>query len=232
MINENPNSFAARASLVRERVAAACSRAGRSLEEVRIMAVTKTYDLGVISEAVAEGWCLLGENRVQEAREKIQKATFAADWELIGHLQSNKVNTAVPLFSRIQSVDSLKLARRLAKAAEENQKVLPVLLQSNTGGDEGKFGVAPEEAEELGAFLRETPHLRWDGLMTIAPLEGGRSAARRAFAALRHLRDDLETRLQCSLPELSMGMSGDLEEAVEEGSTLVRIGSALFGERG
>ncbi|MCH8475316.1 MAG: YggS family pyridoxal phosphate-dependent enzyme [Opitutales bacterium] len=213
------------------RVFKACEAAGRSPSEVEIMAVSKTHPLSTVAAAAKIGWGVFGENRVQEAQDKIEKAEFDARWELIGHLQSNKASAAVRLFDRIQSVDSLKLARRLDRLATEAGKPQRILLQVNTGRDEGKFGVLPENVTEMVDFLGTASSLLWEGFMTIAPLEGGRSRARQAFADLRALADTIRTETNLSLPTLSMGMSGDLEEAINEGSTQVRIGSALFGTR-
>lgn len=214
------------------RVKLACQQAGRSPAEVEIMAVSKTNPLEKIAQASQLGWKVFGENRVQEAKDKIVNADFSARWELIGHLQSNKAALAVQLFDRIQSVDSLKLAKKLDRFAGEAQKRQRVLLQVNTGRDEGKFGLLPEEVQPVVDYLTAAEFLVWEGFMTIAPLEGGRGVARRAFADLRELASDYRQQTGLALPVLSMGMSGDLEEAVSEGSTQVRIGSALFGERG
>ncbi|MCC5788091.1 MAG: YggS family pyridoxal phosphate-dependent enzyme [Opitutales bacterium] len=217
--------------MVQARVVKACEAASRSPSEVEIMAVSKTHPLSRIAAAGQLGWGVFGENRVQEAKEKIEQADFTARWELIGHLQSNKAGAAVRLFDRIQSVDSLKLARRLDRLAEEAGHPQRILLQVNTGRDEGKFGVLPEDVAEVVDFLATAAFLRWEGFMTIAPLEGGRSRARQAFADLREMAARIRVETSLPLPVLSMGMSGDLEEAILEGSTQVRIGSALFGER-
>jgi pyridoxal phosphate enzyme (YggS family) len=175
----------------------------------------------------------VGENRVQEAVEKrAAMAASALRWELIGHLQSNKAKLAVLHFERIQSVDSEKLLTALDRAAANLGKKLPVLLQINAGNDPAKFGAEPADAPRLLEHALTLPHLQVDGLMTIAPLSSDPAVARRTFANLRRIRDDLATRFGVPLRELSMGMSGDLDHAIAEGSTLVRVGSALYGPRG
>lgn len=195
------------------------------------MAVTKRFPLEVAASAVDAGLTLLGENRVQEGVEKIKHADFAARWELIGHLQSNKAPLAAEHFDRIQSVDSVKLARRLARFAEEIGKKLPILLQVNTGEDPGKFGFATKEVQPALESLLQLDSLQVDGLMTIAPLPPNRDTAKSAFDALRDLRDRLAESMDHTMPELSMGMSYDLEAAIAAGSTCLRVGSALFGQR-
>lgn len=177
----------------------------------------------------------MGENRVQEGVEKRALAQAAIHWELIGHLQSNKARLAAQHFDRVQSVDSEKLLNQLDRAAAENAKVLPVLLQINAGNDPAKFGADLADAPRLLEVALSRPQLRVDGLMTIAPL-GTTPAetaelARRTFVNLRTLRDELAAKFSTPLRELSMGMTGDLEIAVEAGSTLVRVGTALFGAR-
>jgi len=173
----------------------------------------------------------VGENRVQEAVDKQPQATSAVAWELIGHLQSNKARLAAQHFSRVQSVDSLKLVEILDRAAGELGKTLPVLLQVNAGLDPAKSGVEPGEAAGLLGAALGRRNLRVEGLMTVAPLSDDPAVARRTFAGLRAIRDRLVSETGAALPVLSMGMSGDMDEAVAEGSTLVRIGSALFGPR-
>ncbi len=223
--------FRANLSALKDRMADACDRSGRDPDSVILLPVTKTHPAEAAWLAHRAGLSAVGENRVQEAEGKIPAGPESLRWELIGHLQSNKTRQAAALFHRIQSVDSAKLLRRLNDAATELGKRLPVLLQFNTGGDPGKFGAEAAEADALLETALACPALQLDGLMTIAPLEGGREAARRAFAALRELRDRLQASGGVPLPVLSMGMSGDLEEAIAEGSTLIRVGSALYGQR-
>lgn len=216
-------------SLIRE----ACQAAGRSPDEVTLMAVTKTQPVAVLRAAQEAGLGLFGENRVQEAVEKIAACGGSpAQWELIGHLQSNKVRPAVEHFDRIQSVDRAKLAIALDRqAALQGRDVLPILLQVNAGEDPAKFGCRVEEAPALVETIFGLERLRLDGFMTIAPLDENPAVARRAFARLRRLRDQLAESWGQPFGVLSMGMSGDLAEAIAEGSTLVRVGSALFGAR-
>ncbi len=210
---------------------AACIRAGRPAAEVRLLAVTKTHPAAAAEYAARYGLRAVGENRVQEGMEKRAQCTMPLAWELIGHLQSNKAKLAVAHFDRVQSVDSEKLLRVLAQAAEAQSKTLPVLLQINAGNDPAKFGAEPADAPRLLELALTLPALRVEGLMTIAPLSEDRDVARRTFANLRTIRDTLSAQFGVSLPELSMGMSGDLAEAIAEGSTLVRVGTALFGQR-
>jgi len=198
---------------------------------VRLLAVTKTHPAAAAEYAARYGLRAVGENRVQEGMEKRAQCTAPLAWELIGHLQSNKAKLAVAHFDRVQSVDSEKLLRVLAQAAEAQSKTLPVLLQINAGNDPAKFGAEPTDAPRLLELALTLPALRVEGLMTIAPLSEDRDVARRTFANLRTIRDALSAQFGVALPELSMGMSGDLAEAIAEGSTLVRVGTALFGQR-
>lgn len=218
-------------AILRDRMQRACDRCGRRPETVKLMAVTKRFPLEFAAEAHAAGLTLLGENRVQEGVEKIREAAFPARWELIGHLQSNKAQLAAQHFDRIQSVDSLKLARRLDRFAGESGKRLPILLQINTGRDPGKFGLEVEQVENVLEKILQLDSIQVDGFMTIAPLPPLMDTAKRAFDALRLLRDQLAGRLGESFTELSMGMSFDLEAAIEAGSTCVRVGTGIFGER-
>ncbi len=240
--SDNYSDFSSRLATVRARVAAACRSTGRDPASVEILPVTKNHP-PVAAEAVARaGLRAVGENRVQEGVAKRAAADPAVHgierlaWELIGHLQTNKAILAAAHFDRVQSVDSEKLLRHLNRAAGELGKQLPVLLQINAGTDPAKVGAALAIAPQLLEAALACNHLRVDGLMAIAPLgatpvETAAHAAR-TFGNLRELRDTLTARYGTSLRELSMGMSGDLEAAVAAGSTLVRIGTALFGVRG
>jgi pyridoxal phosphate enzyme (YggS family) len=228
--------FPARLVAVRARVAAACRAAGRDPAEVAILPVTKTFPANAALAAAAAGLRAVGENRVQEGVAK--RAACAAPglaWELIGHLQSNKAALAVAHFDRVQSVDSERLLTQLDRAAAGRARPFPVLLQVNAGHDPAKFGADPAAAPRLLEVALRCPHLHVEGLMTVAPLGGTPAAtaalAARTFDALRELRDALASRLGVPLRELSMGMSGDLEPAIAAGSTLVRVGAALFGVR-
>lgn len=224
-------TFRRQADAVREKIAEACMQAGRNPAEVRLLAVTKTHPAAAVEYAARYGLDAVGENRVQEAVAKRAQCKAPIRWELIGHLQSNKASLAATAFDRIQSVDNVKLLVLLDRAAGEHGRRFRVLLQINAGHDPAKFGAEPSEAPRLLEAALALPHLQVDGLMTIAPLSEDPSVARRTFATLRQLRDDLATRTGAQLRELSMGMSGDLASAVAEGSTLVRVGTALFGAR-
>jgi PLP dependent protein len=230
-MDNHTHSLTKNLGTLNERIEAACKQSDRPREAVKLMAVTKRFPLEIAASAVQAGLSLLGENRIQEAVEKIQKATFDARWELIGHLQSNKAQLAVQHFDAIQSVDSLKLARRLNRFSEEIGKELPILLQVNTGEDPGKFGFNTAETEGALEQILDLEALKVEGLMTIAPLPATLESAKAAFESLRKLRDQLTENTGNPLPELSMGMSGDLEAAIAEGSTCIRVGSALFGQR-
>jgi pyridoxal phosphate enzyme (YggS family) len=228
-------SIAENLARVRERVASAAHRAGRGESEVKLMAVCKTFPADAIRDAYVAGQRLFGENRVQEFAEKAPRVADLAEPEmhLIGHLQSNKANKAAELFHAVDSVDSLKLAERLNAAAERLGKQLPVLIEVNVGGEEAKSGVDPTE-EAVGAILAAVPSLaslEFRGLMTVPPYTEDPEAARPYFRRLRELRDEVAKRRGIQLQELSMGMSHDFEVAIGEGSTCVRVGTAIFGER-
>ncbi len=227
--------FARRADNVRAAIGEACAEIGRMPSEVELLAVTKTHPAAAAEFAARYGLRAVGENRVQEGVDKQAQSKAQVAWELIGHLQSNKARLAAEHFSRVQSVDSEKLLNHLDRAAGELGKTLPVLLQINAGNDPAKFGADVADAPKLLECALSKSHLRVDGLMTIAPLGAspGETAehARRTFAALRSLRDDLTGRFGTPLKELSMGMTHDLALAVAAGSTMVRVGTALFGAR-
>jgi pyridoxal phosphate enzyme (YggS family) len=223
--------FVCRAVAIRARMDAACALAGRDPLGVELLAVTKNHPPAAAEYAARHGLRAVGENRVQEGVEKRALTTAAVAWELIGHLQSNKARLAARHFDRVQSVDSAKLVQQLDRAAAELGKTLPILLQVNAGNDPAKHGADPAEAGRLLEQALAGKNLRVDGLMTIAPFSPDPSVARRTFASLRDLRDRLAAGFGVPLRELSMGMSGDLAEAIAEGSTLVRIGTALYGAR-
>jgi len=222
---------------IRERIANAARRAGRNPADVALMAVTKTQPAGRIVEAYAAGQRLFGENRVQEFAEKFGALAelHDAEFHMIGHLQSNKVTKTAEIFAAVDSVDSAKLAERLNAAAERAGKTLGVLIEINSGGEAVKSGVAPDSAEleQILAAAADWPHLRIRGLMTVPPFTDDPEGARPYFRQLRELRERLAGRKLpgVSLDVLSMGMSHDFEVAIEEGSTCVRIGTAIFGER-
>lgn len=216
---------------VRRRIASAARKAGRDPALVKLVAVSKTVDLERIKEARDAGQITFGENYLQEARGKIEVLGKAAIWHFIGHLQSNKAKAAVALFELIHGVDSLKLARALDAAAAQAGKVQDILIQVNLGGEETKSGASPEAAPALLREIARLPRLRVAGLMTMPPWFTDPEAVRPYFRGLRELRERLLQLEICPLPELSMGMSGDFEAAIEEGATLVRIGTAIFGRR-
>ena len=224
-------TFQDRVGILQQRMAAACRRAGRDPATVALLPVTKTLPAAAAEYAARQGLPAVGENRVQEGVNKRSLVTGPLRWELIGHLQSIKARLAAAHFDRIQSVDSEKLLVALNRAAAELGKQVPLLLQINAGMDPAKFGAEPEAAPRLLEVALTQPHLVVDGLMTIAPLSEDPAVAVRTFARLRAIRDDLARQFGRPLRELSMGMSGDLEAAIAEGSTLVRIGSALYGPR-
>lgn len=223
--------FESNLAAVQERIELACRASGRIVSEVTLLPVTKNHPLDAVQFAARAGLAAVGENRVQEAQYKKDSYSGEMRWELIGHLQSNKAKQAVGLFDRIQSVDSLKLLHRLNGFAGECGKTLPILIQCNAGEDPNKFGFKLESMGEALESALEADFLQPEGLMTIAPLDDDPEVARRSFEALRALRDDLQQRFACHLPELSMGMTGDLEEAIAAGSTQIRVGTALFGSR-
>ncbi|HEY2329238.1 MAG TPA: YggS family pyridoxal phosphate-dependent enzyme [Verrucomicrobiae bacterium] len=223
--------FAENLNSIRQRIAAACQRAGRAENSVTLLAVSKSHPPETIRAAVECGQLLFGENKIQEAKAKIPLCPGKARWQFIGHLQSNKVRDAVELFEMIQGVDSLSIAREISKRAGQAAKTLPVLLEVNVAGEGSKFGYAPErllaELDELNALPRIEVH----GLMAIPPHAAVPEKARPYFQKLRGLKMKCEQILGTPLPQLSMGMSGDFEVAIEEGATLVRVGTALFGDR-
>jgi pyridoxal phosphate enzyme (YggS family) len=225
------NPIAKNLEEVRAAIASAARRAGRDPGSVRLVAVSKTVDLERIRAAIDAGQELFGENYLQEARDKIAALGRRVGWHLVGHLQSNKARGAVELFDLIHAVDRGKLAGALDAAAARLGKVQDVLIQVNQGGEATKFGVAPEAAPALLKEVACLPHLRVLGLMTMPPWFPDPEAARPYFRALRELRDHLRGLTGLPLAELSMGMSGDFAVAVEEGATLVRVGTAIFGPR-
>lgn len=209
---------------VEARIAAACARAGRERGDVQLIAVTKTFPAADVDAAIGAGITHVGENKVQEAQGKKPLVTATARWHLIGHLQSNKAKDAIRLFDVIQTVDSLELATKISRFAEAAGKTQDVLLQVNIGREQQKSGAEPESVGALARDVAALPLIRVGGLMTIPPA-GEPEATRPYFRELRALRDDL------GLEDVSMGMTDDFEVAIEEGSTIVRIGRAIFGSR-
>lgn len=224
-------SFAENLDSIQQRIAAACAQAGRAPNSVTLLAVSKSHPPETIRAAVNAGQLLFGENKIQEAKAKIPLSPGKARWQFIGHLQSNKVRDAVQLFEMIQGVDSLAIAQEISKRAEQAARTLPILLEVNVAGEGSKFGYAPErllaELNELNAL----PRIEIHGLMAIPPFAAVPEKARPYFQKLRELKVQCEQILGAPLPHLSMGMSGDFEVAIEEGATIVRVGTALFGER-
>jgi len=216
---------------IQQRIRAACRRAGRPVDAVQLLAVSKTHPAETIQAALDCGQIFFGESKVQEAKAKIPLCPGKARWHFIGHLQSNKVRDAVELFEMIQSVDSLNLAREISKRCEQAAKTMPILLEVNVAGEASKFGYKPEallqELKEMNALSKIEVH----GLMAIPPYTVDAEKSRAYFRRLRELKGEAEQILGAPLPHLSMGMSGDFEIAIEEGSTIVRVGTALFGER-
>lgn len=210
---------------VEERIARACARSGRTRGEVTLVAVSKTFPASFVEDAIDAGITEVGENRVQEAREKKPLVRGAARWHLIGHLQTNKARDAVRLFDVIQAVDSLDLAEKLARAAEAHGKRQEVMLQVNIGDEPQKSGIERAEVEAVARQATALASLRVIGLMALPPI-GTPEESRPYFRELRSMRDAL------GLEHLSMGMSEDFEAAIEEGSTIVRVGRAIFGSRG
>lgn len=216
---------------VRQAISEAERAAGRPEGSVQLVAVTKTHSVDVIQEAIDAGQLIFGENRVQEARAKIPEVSSRAQWHLIGHLQSNKVRVALPLFQLIHGVDSVELLADIDRISAELGLFPRVLLQVNVAGEASKFGFSPakllEQIETVAGFKRANI----EGLMTIPPLAPSAEHSRRYFVALREMRDRLARESGFRLPELSMGMSGDYQVAIAEGATMVRVGTAIFGER-
>jgi len=221
------------ARLVRERIWRAAERANRSPQEVLLVGATKTVGIDRIREAMEAGVQVFGENRVQEAAPKIAQIGNDVEWHFIGHLQRNKVKDAFRLFQMVESVDSLPLALEMEKRGALLGRRMKVLIEVNLGGEETKSGASPEEVLELARRMADMPHLSLEGLMSIPPFFSDPEGSRPYFRALRRLRDEV---LSADIPgismrELSMGMTSDFEVAIEEGATIVRIGTALFGPR-
>ena len=225
------STIATRLASIHATIAEAAARSGRQAEDVALVAVSKTQPPEAVQEAIDAGQLLFGENRVQEARAKIPLLPARVRWHLIGHLQKNKIRQALPLFTLIESIDSLELALDLDRLATEAGVFPRALLEVNVAGEGTKFGFAPDRLRtDLEALLR-LERVQIEGLMCIPPPVPRAEDARRYFVALRELRDRLAAESGVPLPQLSMGMSGDFPVAVEEGATLVRVGSAIFGER-
>jgi pyridoxal phosphate enzyme (YggS family) len=228
------NTIASRLAALQARIRAAEAAAGRSAGEVRLVAVGKTFPASVLQQAIAAGVSDIGENYIQEAREKFETLRgTGVSWHFIGHLQTNKAKHAVRMFDLIHTVDSYRLALELDRCARKINKVQAVLVQVNVAGEESKSGVAPEDALPLVRRAAALENIAIRGLMTLPPYFNAPEKVRPFFAALRRLREEISSeRLDpVAMRELSMGMTGDFEAAIAEGATLVRIGTALFGDR-
>tara|TARA_Y100000588_G_scaffold201769_1_gene215353 strand:- start:679 stop:1374 length:696 start_codon:yes stop_codon:yes gene_type:complete len=225
------SDIASNVEAVRGRIGAACERVGRNSAEVQLVAVGKKFTADIIRDAAEAGLTVFGENRVQEARVKIPECPGHLRWHFIGNLQTNKCREAVDLFEMLHAVDSARLAAELNKRCEQAAKVMPVLLEVNVSGEGSKHGLAPAEAAALVDAFADWPQLELHGLMTMAPYTREPESTRPFFKRLAKVRTTCEDRLGAPLPELSMGMSGDFEVAIEEGATLVRLGTVLFGPR-
>lgn len=220
---------------VKARIQAAAERAGRDPADIKLVAVSKTHPADVVREAMAAGLNVFGENKVQEAEGKmVEMLNDGVIWHLIGHLQSNKARKAVQLFDVIQSVDSVELAQRLERICEEEGRdALSVLAQVDLAGEETKSGVPMADLLDLAEFLKGSKHLRFDGLMVLPPFYDDAERTRPFFQNLRAVRDELaaQNAFANDRGELSMGMSHDFEVAIEEGATIIRVGTAIFGAR-
>ena len=219
--------------VVTDKIARAALRAGRNPRDIRLVAVAKSVPAEYIKQAIGAGVTIVGENYIQEARKKIGELGKAVRWDFIGHLQGNKIKYAIELFEVIHSVDRLSLAGEMSAQAAKKKKTVRILVQVNISGEEAKSGISPGGADVLVSSIASLPNLKLEGLMTMPPYFTDPEKARPYFRALRKLRDTLmeEHGTRINLRELSMGMSGDFEVAIEEGATLVRVGTAIFGER-
>jgi len=216
---------------VREQIAQAAAKAGRDVKDVELVVIAKTHPAEKVREAVEAGQTLFGESRVQEARAKISELSSNIRWHFVGHLQKNKVRQALPLFEMIHSVDSLALAQDINRIAEEEGLYPRVLLEVNVAGEGSKFGFGPADLREQMEALLALPRLSIEGLMCIPPLAVESEDSRKFFVEVRELRDSLEKEFNMKLPQLSMGMTQDFPIGIDEGATLVRVGTAIFGER-
>ena len=216
---------------VREQIAQAAGKAGRSVDDLELIAISKTHEAAKVREAIEAGQTLFGESKVQEARVKIPELPSSTRWHLVGHLQKNKIRHALPLFELIHGVDSLALAEDINRISEEEGLHPRVLLEVNVAGEGSKFGFQPEKLRADMESLLALPRLSILGLMCIPPIADEAEASRKYFVELRELRDRLQTEFHVDLAQLSMGMTQDFAVAVEEGATLVRVGTAIFGER-
>jgi len=231
MTETRNESFSERLTQVREKIERACASAGRQAGEVRLLAASKSQTPEKIREAADCGLVVFGENRIQEAKQKIPLCPTHLEWQMIGHLQSNKVREAVRLFQMIHSVDSQKILAAIDAGGELTGRVMPVLLEINVSGESSKFGFAPESVPEALEYANSLKRVEIAGLMTIPPATKDPELARPFFRKLRTFRDQWRAQTGFALNELSMGMSHDFEAAIKEGATWVRLGTVLFGRR-
>jgi pyridoxal phosphate enzyme (YggS family) len=216
---------------VRSQIAEAAKKSGRGLDKIELVAISKTHEAEKVRAAFDAGQQLFGESKVQEARAKIPLLPSTARWHFVGRLQKNKIRHALPLFELFHSVDSLELAQQMDRIAGEEGSHPRILLEVNVAGEGSKIGFAPDALQAQMQTLLELPRLTIEGLMTIPPLAPEAEASRKFFVALREIREQLTSEFHLQLPQLSMGMSDDFVVAIEEGATLVRVGSAIFGKR-
>lgn len=224
-------SIAENLERVREQIASAAGNSGRSPDDVELVAISKMQPAEKVRDAVEAGQTLFGESRVQEARVKIPELSSNLRWHFVGHLQKNKVRHALPLFEMIHSVDSLALSQDINRIAEEEGLYPRILLEVNVAGEGRKFGFSPDSLREQMEALLALPRLSIEGLMCIPPLAAESEDSRKFFVRVRELRDSLEKAFNITLPQLSMGMTQDFPIGIAEGATLVRVGTAIFGER-
>jgi pyridoxal phosphate enzyme (YggS family) len=216
---------------IRSQIAAAAEKSGRPVSDIVLVAISKTHEAEKVRAAFDAGQEIFGESRVQEARAKIPLLPSAARWHFVGRLQKNKIRHALPLFEFFHSVDSIELAREMNRIAEEEGLRPRVLLEVNVAGEGSKIGFAPDSLRAQMEALLELPRLTIEGLMTIPPFAAEAETSRKYFVGLRELRDRFAAEFRIALPQLSMGMSNDFAVAIEEGATLVRVGTAIFGKR-
>jgi pyridoxal phosphate enzyme (YggS family) len=216
---------------VREQISTAAAKSGRTSNDVELVAITKTHPAESVREAIEAGQVLFGESRVQEARAKIPELPSNCRWHFVGHLQKNKIRHALPLFEMFHGIDSLSLAHDINRVAEEERLYPRILLEVNVAGEGSKFGFAPDALGQQMEGLLALPRLSIEGLMCIPPLATESEDSRKFFVRVRELRDSLEKEFSLKLPQLSMGMTQDFPIGIEEGATLVRVGTAIFGER-
>ena len=216
---------------VREQIASAAANSGRTAHDVELVAITKTHPAESVREALEAGQILFGESRVQEARAKIPELPSNCRWHFVGHLQKNKIRHALALFEMFHGVDSLALAQDMNRIAEEEGLYPRILLEVNVAGEGSKFGFAPDALCEQTEALLALPRLSIEGLMCIPPLAMESEDSRKFFVQVRELRDSLEKEFSLKLSQLSMGMTQDFPIGIEEGATLVRVGTGIFGER-